>query len=136
MRPRIYSLVAIGLISSAYVVSFFLSAVVVELSDGQIITRHGAGCFMVSLVFLHPVWLANLLLWIGVYFFARTRWLLAGVFGLLATVVGLTVFSFPTVTPRASRFGMGYYLWVASMVLLAILGFMGRWMKGGVKGPA
>jgi hypothetical protein len=130
MRPRTYILLAIGLISSAYLVAFFLSAEVEELSNGQVITRHGAGCFMASLVVLHPVWLANPLLWIGVYFFAKKRWLLAGVLGLLATVVGLTVFSFPTVTPKGtSRLGMGYYFWVASMVFLAILSFMGRWMK-------
>lgn len=130
MRPRTYILVAIGLISSAYGVSFFLSAVVEELSTGQVITRHGAGCFMASLMFLHPIWLANPLLWIGVCFFARKRWLVAGALGLLATVVGSTVFSFPTVTPRGtSRFGIGYYLWIVSMVLLSILSFMGRWMK-------
>jgi hypothetical protein len=140
VKPQTYRVFAIVVISCAYIISFFLPAVVMDRSTGEVVTRPGGAAFMASLVFLRPVWLANPLLWIAVYSIARKKWLQAGALGLLATIMGLTIFHFATVESGPmggpwtlggpwTGFGIGYYLWVASMGLSAVLGFVGHWMK-------
>jgi hypothetical protein len=127
VRGHTYLRSAIGLIGMLYAVSFFLPALRDDLSTGQVVYRVGAGCFVVSLLFLHPAWFANPILLIAVYFFARRKWLLAAVLGLVALVLGLTAFSPPSVDARGTlaRFWVGYYLWLASMAAVIVFALLG-----------
>jgi len=71
---------------------------------------------LVSIVYL-PMWLANPTLWFGCLRYGEGRWKSARNAGLLAVLLGVS-----EVWMWDGRPEIGYYLWMSSMVLLALAG--------------
>jgi len=75
-------------------------------------------------------WLANPVFWYGVYLLRKRRWRRVFYTGTVAALLALSVLpmSFP------GGFGLAYYVWLASMVLLSgagLIGLRGWWSDNG-----
>lgn len=117
-RPR-HSFQALIL---CYLISFVLPAI---KTTGNFGTLWGIQAF--ALLDLYPYWLANPALWLGLYSFRRARWRIAASCGFVATLLALSVPVImrwedqlrPPPPGLTSTLLPGYYVWLASPVLLA-----------------
>jgi hypothetical protein len=75
-------------------------------------------------------WLANPVLWLGIALLALRRWLLAGLAGVAAFALASVAYLLPLGDPDRADYLIGYWLWLASMVLLAAFGLFGCWRWG------
>lgn len=110
-----------------YLISFALPAI---KTTGNFGTLWGIQAFAgsaLALLDLYPYWLANPTFWLGLYFFRRSRWRIAASCGVLASLFALSV---PVIMQweeqlhspppgLTSTLLPGYYVWLASHVLLA-----------------
>jgi len=110
-----------------YLISFSLPAL---KTSGNFGTLWGIQAFAgsaLALFDLYPYWLANPALWLGLYFFHHGRWRIAASCGLVATLLALSVPVIqrwevqlrPPPPDLSSTLLPGYYVWLASSVLLA-----------------
>lgn len=117
MRTRWLFWVVIGI----YAVSFVLPAYVPPVYGRQAV-RQTPG---VQVFLLGPLagvgWLANPAFWGGAYFCARRRWSEAVWAGVVASLLALSFIVFG----GSTDLGLGYYVWLASMVLLTGVGLIG-----------
>ncbi len=105
-----------------YLISFALPAI---KTTGNFGTLWGIQAF--ALLDLYPYWLANPALWLGLYSFRRARWRIAASCGFVATLLALSVPVImrwedqlrPPPPGLTSTLLPGYYVWLASPVLLA-----------------
>jgi hypothetical protein len=122
-----------ALIGAIYALSFLFPAYKVSgrpsaLSIEPPPTLSGYYCFINALNAGQPYWLANPLLWLGCLALLIRRSLWAGVIGLIAVPLALSVFFAGDVPVYlVDTFLAGYWMWVASMVLLAGGGLYGWW---------
>jgi predicted Ser/Thr protein kinase len=76
---------------------------------------YGWECFRNAWTWQYPCWYANPALWAGCVLVLLRRWLWGGLVGLLALILGMTVWN----PFSQSRYLAGYWVWVASMAVLA-----------------
>lgn len=119
-------------------ISFALPAI---KTTGNFGTLWGIQAFAGSafaLLDLYPYWLANPAFWLGLYFFRRSCWRIAASCGLVATLLALSVPVIlrwevqlrPPPPGLSSTLLPGYYVWLASPVLLAFWSIR-LWMADG-----
>jgi hypothetical protein len=70
-------------------------------------------------VLIHPAWYANLFLFLGMLVLATDRPRVAVVPGLIATLAALS-FLLTNGLETWRSLGIGYYFWLASMVMLVL----------------
>jgi serine/threonine protein kinase len=130
-----------ALIGAIYALSFLFPAYKVSgrpsaLSIEPPPILSGYSCFINALKAGQPYWLANPLLWLGCLALLIRRSLWAGVIGLIAVPLALSVcFVGDVPVYLVDTFLAGYWMWVASMVLLAGGGLYG-WWRSRRQGPA
>ncbi len=106
-RRPIAGVVLGSLAAGLYVLSFFLQATN---------TLAGWQAFIFALLFVIgiPMWLANVVFWIGLYHLSHSRYGSASTAGFIALLLALSEsWLFGT------ELAIGYYVWVSSMAVLA-----------------
>jgi serine/threonine protein kinase len=86
---------------------------------------YGWDCFRDAWRFQYPCWYANPVLWVGWILLLLRKWLWAGLMALGALALGMSVWS----PFSQSSYLFGYWLWGASMAVLAGGGLYGGWMQ-------
>ena len=123
-KERVWPLLAV--IGGLYVSSVFLPTW--RWPDGQVET--GAR-FVFAGMDRSALWLANPVLWLGCCFLMTRRWREAGLAGLIAILLALSLIFTAHVPSDMARIPQaGYRMWLASMIRLAGGGFYGWWVSG------
>ena len=105
----------VAVVLGTYATSFFLP--VTDADTPQVMYGYQAFFWaLVSIIYL-PMWLSNPVLWVGCGYCVDGRWTAARNCGLLAILLAISEVWFWDDPPE-----IGYYLWVASMVVLAVAG--------------
>ena len=131
MRTRNHTLV-LGLVLGLYGLGLLTPA---AWACGEVLP----GLVLLAVGWMPPFclpWCANLLLGIGVLSLARDRCTAASVLGMVAAVLGLTTW----VVAGKTDWLLGYYLWQASPVMLAlgahVISFNGEQPSGAAGTPS
>src|SRR5580698_880659 len=94
---------------------------------------YGWHAFLVGLFMQRTGWFANLAIWVGIFFLARKRPLIAATAGLIAVGLGsmyLTILAdHSMLSPRS--YSIGYFCWLGSAVLLMGAGLGLGWLGPG-----
>jgi hypothetical protein len=131
-----------GLIVFVYAISFFLPAVAIPgrmgetRIDGRVVDRggelvppvhlKGGDAFREAMGQGMAVWFANPVLWLGCVLLVLRRWLLAALAGTVALVLAvLPQFDTPSDPALKFQFFVGYWTWLTSAALLALIGWIG-----------
>lgn len=141
----------LGISVLIYAISFFLPAAslpmqidAVRFGDKQIaeegirlptMNLKGYQAFRRALNTGRVDWFANPILWVGFVSLACRRWLAAGIAGTISLGLGsLSVLVFDSSDPELkATFFVGYWLWMASMLTLAVTGWLGHWQSNDVQ---
>ena len=103
----------VAVVLVVYATSFFLP--VIDAGTPQAMYGYQAFFWaLVSVIYL-PMWLSNPVVWIGCGYCVDGRWKAARNCGLVAVLLAISEVLFWDDPPE-----IGYYLWVASMVMLAV----------------
>ncbi len=94
---------------------------------------YGWHAFLVGFFLQRTGWFANLAIWVGIFFLARKRPLIAATAGLVAVGLGsmyLTILAdHSMLSPRS--YSIGYFCWLGSAVLLVGVGLGLGWLGPG-----
>jgi hypothetical protein len=107
------------LILAVYLASFFLPA---EVTFGGMLhgTMWGIVAFFVAIIPPYTiVWAANPALWLGLFWVARGSWKKASIASVVSVVCASATLLYPNAGAGRDQLAIGYFVWLASMVILA-----------------